>query len=148
MNCYQVLNQTQEFELVRGLDLVGNQYYQDELERFDQTNGTGKWKKARNALAVLLMLEAGLRVKEVTELVYSDCYFNGVPVKTMVVRAEIAKGGRQRQLPISRRLDWALSWFRLFNEVAVKQINEDYLISRTKGGDQITTRAIEKMVSK
>jgi len=56
----------------------------------------------------LIMADAGLRIGEVRKLLYSDLYYNDIPVSSIVVRAEIAKGGRSRTIPVSARLNLAL----------------------------------------
>lgn len=105
-----------------------------------------EWKNNRNELAVLLMLDAGLRVGEVVRIRYTDCYFNGVPVKVMKVRAEIAKRKEGREVPVSERLASSLKRFcpdqLLFPDWPLSQV----MISRSRQGPGLTTRGIEKML--
>jgi integrase len=56
----------------------------------------------------MVLLEAGLRVGELTQLRIADLWFAGAPVKMLVVRSEIAKRGVERGIPVSVRLDGAL----------------------------------------
>lgn len=58
-------------------------------------------RRTRVALAVVLMGEAGLRVGEVCGLMWGDLVMNGEPVRTVRVRGAIAKGGREREVPVS-----------------------------------------------
>lgn len=58
----------------------------------------------RDALIVLLMLDAGLRVGEVVQLKVHDLFFGDHPVQTLIVRKNIAKRGVERLIPMSERL--------------------------------------------
>lgn len=70
--------------------------------------GRGKVQRVRNWGMGMVLLEAGLRVGELVGLNIGDLVFRGEPVRTVVVRSEIAKGGRERQIPVSVRLDGAI----------------------------------------
>jgi integrase/recombinase XerC len=54
------------------------------------------------------MLDAGLRVGELCKIKISDLMFNGGTVRNLVVRKEIAKGHRERTIPVSVRLQAAI----------------------------------------
>jgi integrase/recombinase XerC len=62
----------------------------------------------RNYTFALVMLDAGLRVKEVTGLEVSDLIFNSAPVASLLVRPEIAKNHEERIIAISTRLSEAI----------------------------------------
>lgn len=67
------------------------------------------WVKGlRNYTMALLMLDAGLRVGEVTGLLVSDLIVAGEPVTSLCVRAEIAKRKRQRVVPLTIKARTAL----------------------------------------
>lgn len=104
-----------------------------------------EWKELRNMVACMLMLDAGLRVGEMVQITYRDLYFHNEPVRSIVVREAIAKGKRERTVPVSDRLRAALVIYR-----PDPQLLEDWpltqkVISRSKEGAGLTTRAIEKM---
>ncbi len=63
-----------------------------------------KVKGLRNYLIGLLMLDAGLRVGEVTQLQVSDLWFRGEPVHSLCVRREIAKKKHERTIPLTGRI--------------------------------------------
>jgi len=71
-------------------------------------------RKHRGAICVrdwamgMVMLEAGLRVGELVGLDVGDLLWDGEPVRRLRVRAEIAKRGREREIPVSVRLAGAL----------------------------------------
>ena len=60
--------------------------------------------QARNLVIVLLMLDAGLRVAEVSGLFITDIFIHGDAAKSLIVRAEIAKNHNERTIPTSSRL--------------------------------------------
>lgn len=64
---------------------------------------------SRNLLMFLLMLDAGLRVSEVTGLFIEDLWLRGEPMHSLKVRAEIAKGGSERIIPLSNRIKIAIN---------------------------------------
>lgn len=88
-----------------------------ELRR-EYGNGLAKRNGLRNHLAALLMLDAGLRVAEVRGLLISDLMIYDEPVERLMIRKEIAKGGRERTVPMTGRLKLAVGvvysyyWFQ------------------------------------
>lgn len=81
------------------------------LDRLLHPEGTdySTRKSFRNYLLGLLMLETGLRVGEVVGLHVTDLWWAEAPVTTLVVRADLAKGGQERQIPISTKLADAIT---------------------------------------
>lgn len=73
-------------------------------------------KGLRNYTMALLMLDAGLRVSEVSKLLVTDLIVEGESVTSLCVSKEIAKKHRERIVPISQRLKqaiqhmWKLIW--------------------------------------
>jgi len=63
-----------------------------------------KNKGIRNHLMCLLMLDAGLRVGELTKLKITDLWYIHRPVQNLIVRDEIAKNHREREIPMTDRL--------------------------------------------
>lgn len=61
-------------------------------------------KGTRNLLMGLLMYDAGLRVGEVVKLLISDLWFMNEPRQSLILRPEIAKGGRERTVPLTQRI--------------------------------------------
>lgn len=57
----------------------------------------------RNYAMAVLMLDTGLRVGELVQLIWSDLVCAAQPVHTLRVRAEIAKTKRERTIPLSSR---------------------------------------------
>lgn len=110
----------------------------------DLTTATN-YKQIRNLLAALLMLDCGLRVGEVIRLRLSDCYFNGKPVNSLTVRAEIAKGHNQRIIPTSLRLQCTLRTFTPEHLLLADWPLTQSLIAHSRQGKRLTTRTLERI---
>jgi len=65
-------------------------------------------RNQRDYTIALIMLDAGLRVGECTQLLVSDLWFGNEPVKTLLIRSEIAKNNRERIVPLTNRIRQAL----------------------------------------
>ena len=76
--------------------------------RAGRPGGPGTRHGTRNWGMAMVMLEAGLRVGELVGLDVGDLVFRGDPVRTLVVRAEVAKRHKERQVPVSVRLHGAI----------------------------------------
>jgi len=63
-----------------------------------------KMLRCRNRLIILLMLDAGLRVGEVSQLTVGDLHIAGSPVGLISIRSEIAKTKTGREVPVTIRL--------------------------------------------
>jgi site-specific recombinase XerD len=63
-----------------------------------------KVKGTRNYLIGLLMLDAGLRVGEVCQLLITDLWLNDEPRHSLLVREDIAKNKSVRVIPLSGRI--------------------------------------------
>lgn len=62
----------------------------------------------RNYTMALLMLDAGLRVGELVKITQFDLWHSTEPIKSLEVRAEVAKLERPRSIPMSIRLRSAI----------------------------------------
>lgn len=80
------------------------------LEALLAMNGTPKQKRRgiRNYTIALCMLDAGLRVGEVVQLLVSDLWFKDSPVISILVGPDVAEKDCQRQVPITNRLSAAI----------------------------------------
>ena len=111
---------------------------------------SGNQKKARigirNYLFTLFMLDAGLRVGEVSRLLVSDVVMNGEPVKSIVVRKEIAKGGRERIIPLSSRLQAAITEYQDRLLKYIPHQDWHFLFYTYKLEGHITARQIQRII--
>lgn len=80
----------------------------DEILRENGTCGQ-KLTGLRNYTIALLMLDAGLRVGEVCKLTVGDLLQENVPVTSLLVRAAIAKNITERIVPLTQRLQKAIT---------------------------------------
>jgi len=89
------------------------------------SNGQTPHRRYRNLVLILLMADAGLRVSEAINLRCEDVFVlnatntaltfaSWTPTKLLTVRAAIAKNNTSRQLPVSLRLQEALSEYLPF----------------------------------
>lgn len=112
---------------------------------------TTTWKQERrmfrNLTIANVLLEAGLRVNEVVSLRIPDLWFSDNPVSTLVVRSEIAKGGRQRKIPVSPRLSMILQQNHEKNWQYCNAYPNGFAFSVQDPEKQITTRSVERTIA-
>lgn len=104
---------------------------------------THAFRYRRYYVMTLLMCDAGLRIGEVRQLAFSDLYYNDVPVANIIVRAEIAKGGRSRSIPVSPRLQNALLYTLGILKHSQGDKVPDYAFRRFGKSNTITARAYQ-----
>ena len=104
-------------------------------------------KASRNYLIACLMLDAGLRVGEVVKLKKSHLYFNGVPVRTLVLTPSITKNHKERTIHVSDRLRIALIGY--FNSTNWMALAEDchYVFISSSPTSPFSTRQIENIIN-
>lgn len=102
----------------------------------------------RNRCMMLLMLDAGLRVGELVQLLRSDLLIEGEVVTALRVRAEIAKGKTERLVPISERLKIAIG--EMQRHIWSKQDIQGtlYAFYKPTNGKLISTRQVERIIAK
>lgn len=104
-------------------------------------------KGVRNYLMATLMLEAGLRVGEVVKMRISHLYFNGSPVKTLVLHPSVTKNHKERTVPVSAALEEALLNFR-DHWIDAGKINSHGFCFYTKDPTKpVTTRQVENILN-
>ena len=103
-------------------------------------------KGVRNYTMALLMLEAGLRVGEVVQLLNYNLYFNSRPVTSIIIPAEIAKNNRERTIPVSERLSNALKEHFQYISALDVEIDASFVFHRGDGEFPLTTRQVERII--
>ncbi|MCK5601712.1 phage integrase family protein [Candidatus Pacearchaeota archaeon] len=100
----------------------------------------------RNRCMGLIMLDAGLRVGEMVQLLQGDLFFEETPVQTLTVRPEIAKGKKERQIPLSMRLKRSIGdmWFEVWPRTT--DWREHYAFYNSTPHCHITTRQIQRII--
>ncbi len=92
------------------------------------------------------MLDAGLRVGEMVQLVWTDLYFGCQPVSSIIVRAAIAKNHVERQIPVCQRLSQALKDFLAYISPADLNTVSGYVFQSAGAGEYMSTRQIERII--
>jgi len=114
--------------------------------RLERGSLQGRKRSYRNHLAALLMLDAGLRVAEVVGLVIADLVIYDEPVDRLLIRREIAKGGRERTVPMSSRLKIAVrTCYNYFWDEPANHMDQP-AFPGTKRATSLTTKQIERII--
>lgn len=145
MKNVRVLSSEEEYRFLKKVCYLYDQILTSKVSHAMVDMTRSDWKELRNLLACLLMLDAGLRVGEMVQICYRDLYFHGEPVKTIIVRSAIAKGRTERTVPVSDRLRDVLILFRPERLLLAEWPLTQKVISRSREGTELTTRAVEKM---
>lgn len=104
------------------------------------------WKGRRNLLAFLLMLDSGLRVGELVQLLRSDCFIGSTVVTQLAIRSSIAKGKHARTIPLSERVRESLRSLHPQNSLIPDLDHPIMLITSCAHGRAITTRQVQRII--
>jgi len=116
--------------------------------RYDHTTAVEHIAAIRNQTIAVLMLDAGLRVGEVIQLVRNDLYMAAAAVQSLTVREDIAKGHRRRDVPMSLRLQLYIREMAEKIWYGVNGTDFAYAFRGSKPGSHITSRQVERIISK
>jgi len=105
-------------------------------------------KSYRNYLMACLMLDAGLRVGEVVQLLVSHLMFNGKPVHTLVLTSDITKNKKERTVPINSRLSSAIWEFFRHGWSSSVLLPTYHIFAAPQSHVCITTRQVENIIGK
>lgn len=143
----RTLTPQEEYRLLA--ELENKKPLEDEhcFERLENLKIPKEWKAVRNVLAAVLMMDAGLRVGEVVGLWMTDVYFQNKPVSTLTVRAAIAKGRKERHIPVTQRLKAALARFNQQPYLLPDLPDIQRLICDKPQGHGLTTRTLERIIT-
>lgn len=101
----------------------------------------------RNYTIACVFIETGLRVGELVRLKWSDLFFNGEPVRTLVVSHGIAEKGCSRDIPVSSRLSLALSEYYKSFYSGQAEYEPCFYTTWGKTDRAITARQVERIIS-
>lgn len=105
-----------------------------------------KQKRMRNYAMALIMLDAGLRVGELTQLKVWDLYFGDHPITTLILRPEITKTHVERLIPCSERImDMANTLRQLYHPWKNARVTT-YAFTGGTAGKPINVRTVEKVI--
>jgi len=103
----------------------------------------------RNYAILMLMLQTGVRVGELVGLTFDDIMIGGHFKTALTVRAETSKSGRERNIPISKKLKDVLQDYVTQYQLKQRSIKaEDPLFQQTNQVKPLSTRQIERIVAK
>lgn len=97
-------------------------------------------------LAWHLMLQAGLRVGEIVKLAWCDLLWQASPKDAIDIDAAIAKGGRARTVPVSKRLAEEIQtvWTNQWNMYDFRPPH--YALAKRPNGNPVSVRTIERAI--
>ena len=120
------------------------------LDELMDRHGTTKTiaRSVRNRAMAVVMLETGIRVGEVCKLRIDDLWYAEQPVKNLVVRKEIAKNKKERQIPISQRLADTINRMHPMLWSPDNFETSDFAFYSGAAGKCLTTRSVERIIGK
>ncbi|TET62226.1 hypothetical protein E3J48_04515 [Candidatus Aerophobetes bacterium] len=102
---------------------------------------------ARNKAMVVFALNTGLRVSELTGLDVGDV-LNGHIKRELRVRKEIAKGKRERIVPLNAKARQAIEELLDFSERRGYPVEKDTPLFVSRRGKRITSRQVENIIKR
>jgi len=103
----------------------------------------------RNYAILVTMLQTGVRAGELVGLIFDDVLIGGHFKNALTVRAEISKSGKDREIPMSKRLRDVLqdyiAWYQSRNTTVRP---EDPLFQQTNRFYALSVRQVERIVAK
>lgn len=104
------------------------------------------WKCRRNYLAGVLMLDAGLRIGEVVQLLVTDLTFNNASCNAVRIRPEISKTHLERTIPATTRLKNAITQLIPCWTVAAHNVLDCHAIVNATTHKPLTIRQLERII--
>lgn len=101
---------------------------------------------ARNRLAILLMLDAGLRVGELSSLLVQHLFFCGFPVGAIDLAARATKNNTPRTIPVSVRLSDSIWIMNEINWIPKAFDPRDCAFAAKPNPKPITVRQFQRIV--
>lgn len=142
----QTIEPFEEVLILAALDVPGTVKNEFGLTANVMLDQPAKFKRLRNVVAYLLMLDAGLRVGEVVSLHITDCYAAKLPVRTLSIRGSVSKKGSDREVPVSLRLYAALERYFVDPLLIENFPLTQKLICCKPHGRPLTTRSLERII--
>lgn len=106
----------------------------------------GSLHSERNLLICLLLLDAGLRVGELVQLIIGNIWFNNEPALSLEIRADITKTRTARTIPITERTRLAILKYSKSRYGGLFASPGRWLFETTDLSKHITTRQVERII--
>lgn len=106
-------------------------------------------KSPRDYTILATLCWTGLRVGELASLIFDDLLIGGHMKTSLMVRAEVSKSGRTREIPMGKRLRDILQDYLNWLEKKIGSIKPEYPIFQQLDRIRpISTRQIERIIKK
>jgi len=109
---------------------------------------TAKKKAVRLKTVFLLMLDAGLRVGEVTRLKWDDVYFLDLAKNPLFVPQNVAKRAHERYIPLSNALSTQLDIHETVWAPRAAPFDQVYLIHNVDPRKPMSPRSVQTWIAK
>ena len=120
------------------------------LENLSIEQGTHKQKAkgVRNTSIAIVFLETGIRVAELCGLRIDDLWYAEQPVENLIVQPDIAKNGKERQIPISRKLAETINQMHAMLWSPSNAGKSDFVFYANCPMRPLSTRQVERIILK
>jgi integrase/recombinase XerD len=112
----------------------------------DTDESCPQWRQIRNVTMAMLMLDAGLRVGEVVQLIISDLWIIGKPASALCVRQEVAKCHKERTIPLTVRSQRMIELLFTFFWYKADEIYNYNAWQRPYSFLSLSTRQVERII--
>ena len=103
----------------------------------------------RNYAILMTMLQTGIRVGELVGLIFDDIMIGGRFKLALTVRAEISKSGREREIPMSKRLRDVLQEYLVWYQTRQTTVQpEAPLFQQSNQVQSLSPRQVERIIAK
>lgn len=103
-------------------------------------------KTIRNYTMAVLMLDAGLRVGEVTQLLQTDLIVAAQPVHSLHICREIAKKRHERTVPLTKRCQEAITMMQRYAWANLGDDRFFYAFFNNNANAQLSRRQVERII--
>lgn len=118
------------------------------LAKLLKTNASQSVKQrgVRNYTIALMMLDAGLRVSEVTSLRVVDLTFNQLPIKSIIITPQNSKNNLARNIPLSQRLQAAIELMNQYIWSIFSFTPDHFAFAMSRKSKPPSTRQIQRTI--
>ena len=102
----------------------------------------------RNYTMALLMLDAGLRVGEVVQLLQTDLFHHAEPVTNLFIGKEISKSKTERTVPLTNRLQSAIQTMHANYWVHEDPLKNHFAFYDNDSAYHISERQVQRIIGK
>ena len=112
------------------------------------TGDHARHARLRDAVIILLMLDAGLRVAEVAKTRVSAIVFNGQPCSGITSTQEAAKLHKERSVPLTFRLQKAILAYYIKALSGYEEPHNTFAFEGNLAGKHISVKQIQRIVAR